>query len=416
MLKEQLAMALDSLRANRFRALLTMLGIIIGSSTLVAVLSLGNALQSSVFEQFIDLGTRRVAVLPGDPQANGAREVPGYGLIATRDYRALEQLVAAQPELFRALAAEATTRTEVRAGTTAVETSLVGTTADYARIQTVPMLHGRFLSEADEQEAARVGVLGYLVAQDLFGESPEALAAALGQTVEVNGQPIIVVGVVDENGGPFSTDGRVFAPLSTVRLRLIGDLDLPGRGVELSSILVGITSEQLVDQAERSLTSALRAAREVPEGAIDDFELELPTQALGVLAGINGAITGFIALVGGISLLVGGIGIMNIMLVAVTERTREIGVRKALGARDSDILGQFVLEAMAVSLAGGLIGVVLAILLVLLISALAGLGASIAWPAVVIALVFAALVGVGFGIYPAQRAARLLPIEALRYE
>jgi putative ABC transport system permease protein len=416
MLQEQLAMALDSLRANRFRALLTMLGIIIGSSTLVAVLSLGNALQSSVFEQFIDLGTRRVAVSPGDPQAKGARDVPGYGLLSMQDYRTLEQLVARQPELFRTVAPEAIIGTEVRAGTTAVQTSLVGTTEQYKNIQTVPMLHGRFLSADDEQRATRVGVLGYLVAQDLFGESPAALADAIGRTIEVNGQPVTIIGIIDENDGPFSTDGRIFAPLSTVRLRLVGGLDLPGRGLELNTVLIGITSEQLVEEAERTITVALRSARDVPPGAINDFELELPTQALGVLNGINSAITGFIAVVGGISLLVGGIGIMNIMLVAVTERTREIGVRKALGARDSDILGQFVLEAMTVSVAGGLIGVVLAILLVLLISAVAGLGASIAWPAVGIALLFAAFVGVGFGIYPAQRAARLLPIEALRYE
>jgi putative ABC transport system permease protein len=333
-----------------------------------------------------------------------------------QDYRTLEQLVARQPELFRTVAPEAIIGTEVRAGTTAVQTSLVGTTEQYKNIQTVPMLHGRFLSADDEQRATRVGVLGYLVAQDLFGESPAALADAIGRTIEVNGQPVTIIGIIDENDGPFSTDGRIFAPLSTVRLRLVGGLDLPGRGLELNTVLIGITSEQLVEEAERTITVALRSARDVPPGAINDFELELPTQALGVLNGINSAITGFIAVVGGISLLVGGIGIMNIMLVAVTERTREIGVRKALGARDSDILGQFVLEAMTVSVAGGLIGVVLAILLVLLISAVAGLGASIAWPAVGIALLFAAFVGVGFGIYPAQRAARLLPIEALRYE
>src|SRR5690606_24729596 len=140
-------------------------------------------------------------------------------------------------------------------------------------------------------------------------------------------------------------DTRVFAPVSAVRLRLIGGLDLPGRGLQMSGILVGITNERLVDAAEEELVEALRTARGVPAGAIDDFELDTPTQALNVLAGISGAITGFIAVVAGISLVVGGIGIMNIMLVAVTERTREIGVRKALGASDGDVLGQFVMEA-----------------------------------------------------------------------
>jgi putative ABC transport system permease protein len=416
MLNEQIMMALDSLRANKFRSLLTMLGIIIGAGTLVAVLSLGNALQSSVFEQFIDLGTRRVAISPGDPNAKGARDVPGYGLLSIQDYNTVAGLVEARPDLFRTAVPEISVSTEFRAGTTAVQGLLVGTTEGYKNVQTVPMLAGRFLTEADERAGARVGVVGFLIAQDLFGEDEAALKAAIGRTVEINGQPITVIGIVDENGGPFSTDGRVFAPVNTVRLRLVGDLDLPGRGLRMSSILVGITSEQIVDQAEQALTGALRATRGVPAGAIDDFELESPTQALSVLSGINGAITGFIAVVAGISLVVGGIGIMNIMLVAVTERTREIGVRKALGATDGDVLGQFVLEALALSIVGSLIGIAGAIGIVLLIGLAAGIGAPISWSAVGIALLFASLIGVGFGFYPARRAAMLQPIEALRYE
>ncbi|MFQ3662106.1 MAG: ABC transporter permease [Chloroflexaceae bacterium] len=416
MIKEQIGMALDSLRANKFRSLLTMLGIIIGAGTLVAVLSLGNALQSSVFEQFVDLGTRRIAVEPGDPRAKGARDVPGYGLLSVQDYRALTALAASRPDLFRAVVPEVTVNTRVRAGAVAVQTLLVGTTEAYPQVQTVPMLAGRFLTAADEASGARVGVLGYLVARDLFGADPEALRAAVGRRVEINGQPLTIVGVVDENGGPFSTDGRVFAPVSTVRLRLVGDLDLPGRGLRMSSVLLGITSEKVVDPAEEAIVSTLRATRGVPEGAINDFEVRTPTQALNVLRGINGAITGFIAIVAGISLVVGGIGIMNIMLVAVTERTREIGVRKALGASDGDVLGQFVLEALALSLVGSLIGIAGAIGIVLLIGAAAGIGAQISWSAVAIALAFASLIGIGFGFYPARRAAMLQPIEALRYE
>jgi putative ABC transport system permease protein len=416
MFNEQLSMALDSLSANKFRSLLTMLGIIIGAGTLVAVLSLGNALQSSVFEQFIDLGTRRIAVSPGDPNAKGARDVPGYGLLSIKDFETLERLVAQRPDLFRAIVPEIAVNTQVRAGTTAVDTLLVGTSEQYKEVQTVPMAYGRFLTAADEQAGARVGAVGWLVAKDLFTDDPAALAAAIGQTVEVNGQPITVIGIVRENGGPFSTDQRIFAPISTVRLRLVGDLDLPGRGLQLNSILIGITSEQIVDEAELQISGALRQARGVLPEAIDDFSIETPTQALGVLSGINGAITGFIAVVAGISLIVGGIGIMNIMLVAVTERTREIGVRKALGATDGDVLGQFVMEALALSLVGSLIGVVGAIGIVLLIGAISGIGATVSWLAVGLALVFASMIGIGFGFYPARRAALLAPIEALRYE
>jgi putative ABC transport system permease protein len=416
MLTELIGMAFDSLRANKFRSLLTMLGVIIGAGTLVAVLSLGNALQGQVFEQFVDLGTRRIAVTPGDPRAKGARDVPGYGLLSIQDYQVLNSLAANRPDIFRAIAPEITVSTNVRAGTVALQTLLVGTSADYPQVQRTPMLHGRFLTPADEAEGARVGVLGWLVARDLFGADKAALRDVIGQTIEINGQPIEIVGIINENGGPFSTDGRIFTPVSTMRLRLIGDLDLPGRGLRMSSILLGLQSEKQVDEAVALIERTLRAARNVPDGAINDFNLQTPTQALNVLAGISTAITGFIAVVAGISLVVGGIGIMNIMLVAVTERTREIGVRKALGASDGDVLGQFVMEAVALSLVGSLIGVIGAIGIVWLISTFSGINTGISWIGIILALTFASAIGVGFGYYPARRAALLPPIEALRYE
>ncbi|EFO80805.1 protein of unknown function DUF214 [Oscillochloris trichoides DG-6] len=416
MFKEQVIMALESLGANKFRSLLTMLGIIIGAGTLVAVLSLGNSLQGQVFEQFIDLGTRRIAVGPGDPKAKGARDIPGYGLLSVQDYATLERVVNERPDLFRTIAPEVAVSTEVRAGTVAVKALLVGTTDQYRLVQSVPMEYGRFLTPEDEAAGSRVGVLGSQIAEDLFGTDPAALQAAIGRVIEINGQPLEVIGIIRQNGGPYATDGRVFAPVSAVRLRLVGNLDIPGRGMQMTGILIGIQSEQVVDAAEAVISSALRSTRQVPEGAINDFRLDLPTQALSVLSGINGAITGFIAVVAGISLVVGGIGIMNIMLVAVTERTREIGVRKALGASDGDVLGQFVLEALAISLVGSLIGVGGAIGLVTLISSVAGIAAGISWIGVGLALVFASAIGIGFGFYPARRAAMLLPIEALRYE
>ncbi|OAN47199.1 hypothetical protein A6A03_00180 [Chloroflexus islandicus] len=416
MFTELIAMAFDSLRANKFRSLLTMLGVIIGAGTLVAVLSLGNALQGQVFEQFVDLGTRRIAVTPGDPRAKGARDVPGYGLLSVQDYQVLETMVANRPDLFRAIAPEITVSTQARAGAVALQTLLVGTSADYPQVQRTPMLYGRFLTPEDEAEGARVGVLGWLVARDLFGADKAALRNVIGQTIEVNGQPIEIVGIINENGGPFSTDGRIFTPVSTMRLRLIGDLDLPGRGLRMSSVLLGLQSEQQLDEAVALIESTLRAARNVPEGVINDFNLQTPTQALNVLAGISTAITGFIAVVAGISLVVGGIGIMNIMLVAVTERTREIGVRKALGASDGDVLGQFVMEAVALSLVGSLIGVIGAIGIVWLISAASGINTGISWIGIALALGFASAIGIGFGYYPARRAALLPPIEALRYE
>ena len=416
MLREQFAMALDSLRANKVRSLLTMLGIIIGTGTLVAVLSLGNAVQGSVFEQFIDLGTRRIAITKGDPSARGARDVPGYGLLSISDAHVIEELAAQRADLFRTSTVEVIVPLDIRAGAVGLRDTVVGTGEQYTAIQSVQLAHGRFLTAADEARRAPVVVLGGLIARDLYGTDEARQAAAIGSTVEINGRPLEVIGILRAAGGPFSADRRALVPISTLRLRLVSNLDIPGRGMRVDTVLIGLQSEQQTEQASEAIRAALRNARGVPAEAIDDFELSLPTEALNVLAGINGAITGFVAFVAAISLLVGGIGIMNIMLVAVTERTREIGVRKALGATDQDILGQFVLEATAVSLIGGTIGVSGAIALVLLVSTLSGIAAPIAWGAVVLALVFAACVGIGFGSYPARRAALLLPIEALRYE
>ncbi len=415
-LKEQIRMAVDSLRANAFRSLLTMLGIIIGAATLVTVLSLGNALQSNVFEQFVDLGTRRITVLPGDPQAMGARDVPGYGLLSTRDYDVVDQLVRQHPDLFEAVVPEVILPMDIRSGATAVETVVVGTNSIYQQVQSTKIEYGRFLTTNDEQQRARVIVLGGMVARDLFGDDAAALQSAIGQTATINGQSLHIIGITRSLGGHNPSDHQVLLPMSTMRLRVVGNLVIPGRGVQMNSITVSVQSDQMLDRAADLLGSTLRTTRGVTTGTIDDFQLNLPTQVLNVLNGINSAITGFIGVIAAISLIVGGIGIMNIMLVAVTERTREIGVRKALGATDGDILGQFLIEALAVSLIGGLIGVGIALGLVVLISVLAGIPAPIAWNAVILALLFASAVGIGFGLYPARRAARLLPVEALRYE
>ena len=416
MFREQLAMALDSLRANKFRSLLTMLGIIIGTGTLVAVLSLGNAVQGSVFQQFIDLGTRSVVVLPGDRTKKGARDLPNYGLLSIRDNQTLAQLVAQHRDLFTTSTPVANVPLSISSGTKAFTRTVVGTTAEFSKVRNAKVAYGRFLTAADNQEYAAVVVLGGKVAESVFGTDKKVIQAAIGTTLAINGRPVEIIGILDSNATIFGLEEQAFMPIDTLRLRFANNLDLPGKGTQLNSVLLGLQSEQQTAEVGKLLTATLRAERSLAEGTVDDFEITLPDQPLSILRGINSVITIFIAIVALISLLVGGIGITNIMLVAVTERTREIGVRKALGATDGDILWQFLLESAAVSLIGGLIGVTGAIVLVLVAGTLSGIGAPIAWGAVAIALLFAAIVGIGFGTYPARRASLLLPVEALRYE
>ncbi|HMP39733.1 MAG TPA: ABC transporter permease, partial [Roseiflexaceae bacterium] len=270
MLREQFAMALDSLRANKVRSLLTMLGIIIGTGTLVAVLSLGNAVQGSVFEQFIDLGTRRIAITKGDPSARGARDVPGYGLLSISDAHVIEELAAQRADLFRTSTVEVIVPLDIRAGAVGLRDTVVGTGEQYTAIQSVQLAHGRFLTAADEARRAPVVVLGGLIARDLYGTDEARQAAAIGSTVEINGRPLEVIGILRAAGGPFSADRRALVPISTLRLRLVSNLDIPGRGMRVDTVLIGLQSEQQTEQASEAIRAALRNARGVPAEAIDD--------------------------------------------------------------------------------------------------------------------------------------------------
>jgi putative ABC transport system permease protein len=403
-LSESFLTALDSLRANLLRAILTMLGVIIGVAAVIALLSIGNGVQESISSEITSIGTNLIIITTDRDNSDD------YPALSLSDVEALSDPLRA-PDL-AAVAASVGSAQLVTSGGNSTRTSVTGVTDNYFEVNNINEFQaGDVLTTNDIVTSARVVVLGATVAEDLFPDS-----FPVGQSVRINGAAYEVVGVLENSGSAFSdSDNNVFMPITTAQSRLSSERTRSGEKA-VSSITAQAASAEQTDAALEQITEVLREEHGIAYAAEDDFSLLSQTSLLDSFNQITGLLTAFLGAIAGISLLVGGIGIMNIMLVSVTERTREIGIRKAIGALRRDILTQFLLESLVLSLLGGLIGIALG----WAISQVAGRALDLATVmdagTVLLAVGFASAVGIIFGIYPAWRAASLRPIEALRYE
>jgi putative ABC transport system permease protein len=411
-LLESMRVALRSLGANRLRSTLTMLGIIIGVGAIIALLSIGQGAGAAITEQVQGIGSNLIIVLPGAAPRPGS-SVSVAGTITLADANALEDRVCCPA--IAAVAPVYQRTAQISNSPYNINSQVVGVTPTYARIRNWYTASGRFIDERDLQTVARVAVLGKSTAKMLFGnEDP------VGKSIKINRIPFKVIGVMVEKGGTSMFGGNqddiVFVPLTTAQQRLFRSTAQTAQGaLRVSSVLVSAVNEKEIDAAMAQITQVLRERHKIRYQQ-DDFTVLSQKDLLGALNQITNILTLFLAAIAAISLLVGGIGIMNIMLVSVTERTREIGIRKAIGARRQDILLQFLIEAVTISVMGGIIGILFGASVGLVVNATGVINTTLDPSSVVLAVGFSVAVGLFFGLYPAARAASLHPIEALRYE
>jgi putative ABC transport system permease protein len=401
--------AMVSLSANKMRSLLTILGIVIGVASVIALLSLGESAGASITGEIESIGTNVIYVLRG----NSNEDVSNPKDLTLRDSQALAASTRATEIAY--VAPVFTGSAEMTYSNRSASASILRITPDYQFVQNITMAEGEFISAAQVEGRSAVVVLGPSRAQQLLGRS----SGVVGNTVRIGGYPYRIVGITEAKGGSAfnNPDNNVYIPISTAQARL----PRSGAPDRVQFILVSIVNTENADLALRQIRQVLRTTHRIPPRSPDDFTLLNQQDFLAVANAITNVLTIFLGGIGAISLLVGGIGIMNIMLVSVTERTREIGLRKALGARKADILVQFLTESVLLSLFGGVFGIALGWAIATVVSQIAAssgtpLEISVTLNSVLLATLFSAAVGVFFGYYPANRAATLAPVEALRYE
>jgi putative ABC transport system permease protein len=404
---------LESITVHKLRAILTMLGIIIGVAAVLTTMGIGRGAAANITSRIESQGTNLLSISPGSSNVGGLRGGSGSaGTLTMGDVQALMDH-SLHPTL-ALVAPEYEANARMVRGNINAQERVIGVTADYGTVRNLKVTSGRFLTEEDSKAQSKAVVLGSALAGNLFdGENP------VGLTVRINGQPFQVVGVLEQSGGfgPFSNDNRAFMPIEVAQQQLFNAPRYRGE-YTVSSINIQVVSENQVDAAQRQIETTLRLLHNLRADQGNDFEIFNQASLLETAADISQTLTIFLGAIGAISLLVGGIGIMNIMLVSVTERTREIGLRKAIGAHDNDILLQFLIEALVLCFLGGLVGVGLAYGVAALFKQIPALTFTVLIQpdSLALALGFSLLAGLVFGIYPAMRATQLDPIEALRSE
>ena len=400
--RDLLQLALGRLGTGKLRTALTMLGVIIGVASVVALVAVGQGATSGISSRLQGLGTNLLTVNAGASFSGSTRGAAGSSTtLKLADAVALRSLAGVE-----AVAPELSTQKLVVAGTKNTTTTVIGTTADYPTVRAYTIWQGSFLTSASIDAGLRVAVLGATTADDLgLG------ASAIGTDITVGGLPFRVVGILQAKGGTgfASPDDEVLVPVSTANSLLVG-------GSSVRSIGVSVATPDQMTTVTAEITAALRERHGLTGTAADDFTVQNQDQLLATVSSVTTLLSVLLAGIASISLIVGGIGIMNIMLVSVRERTREIGIRKAIGARGRDILAQFLIEALALSLAGGLVGIAVGLAISALIGVIAGWGFIFSPLTVLAAVGFSLMVGIVFGVWPASQAARLDPVVALRYE
>jgi len=404
--KEIVEEAVRTLTINKLRTGLAMLGIIIGIGSVIALVSLGQGSQQSVSNQIESLGANLLTISPGSQQGGFIRGGAGSATTLTLDdanaimsSSTVTDVSAVSPEYSR--------RAQVTAGSNNTNTSITGVEAIYASIHKVSVSEGQFISDNDNAKQAKVAVIGPTTASNLFNSNTDPV----GQSIRIQGQAFKIIGVTVSKGGTGfgNADDVIYIPLSTAMNSLFGS-------VSVTSVVVQAKSSNVMNAAEDEVGYLLLDRHKISDPTQADFTIISQNDILSTVSSVTGTFTALLSGIAAISLIVGGIGIMNIMLVTVTERTREIGLRKALGAKKKDIIAQFLIESIILTFAGGVIGMMVGVAASFGISKVISLPFTIAISSIALAVGVSGAIGVIFGWYPAQKAANLQPIEALRYE
>lgn len=401
---ECIRISLRSIVSNKLRSFLTMLGIIIGVAAVISMVAIGEGATSSVTSQINSLGSNLLIVSSGQARQDGiSRGAGSLNNLKLEDASAIEKL-----DSVAGVVPSVSTQGQLVWRNSNYNTGVEGTTASFPEVRQAPVQQGRFINHFEVEKGSNVAVVGTTVVENLFGSGN---SNPIGQTIQINQLPFTIIGVLASQGnsGMTNNDDRIMIPITTAMNRLTGS-------TTIRNIYISAKSEKLIDKAQFDIRQTLRAQHALTRNEDDDFQINSQSQILETAQGVTGVMTALLSGIAAISLVVGGIGIMNIMLVSVTERTREIGIRKAIGATRGDILQQFLIESIILSLLGGILGILIGVGTAELLSKLAHLTIALTLKPMVYAFLSSMCVGIIFGVYPAQKAAKLKPIDALRYE